>query len=230
MALARGEHAARRRRDEWIEAGPMERLGGISLETYERLIGLEPADLAVDGCITNAPRGGEKAGRSPADRGKGGVERSTVAEARGIPLGSAIAPADRHDSPLLEATLDASEPLLGELCRIERACIWTAPTTLGHHSPRGGGSLLLVGEISEKGKPAPLKAGKRRRRVVERTNSWHNDAHKEPAWCTERCGDGSHRFLGGLLGGRGHNRQATHPRRPEPPPLGKPTFPTTMTY
>lgn len=42
----------------------------------------------------------------------------------------------------------------------------------------------LVGEISEKGKPAPLKAGKRW--VVERTNSWHN-AHKKLVWCTERC-------------------------------------------
>jgi hypothetical protein len=29
----------------------------------------------------------------------------------------------------------------------------------------------LVGEISEKGKPAPLQAGKRW--VVVRTNSWH---------------------------------------------------------
>jgi hypothetical protein len=43
----------------------------------------------------------------------------------------------------------------------------------------------LVGEISEKGKPAPLKAGMRW--VVERTNSWSN-AHKKLVWCTERCG------------------------------------------
>ena len=43
----------------------------------------------------------------------------------------------------------------------------------------------MVGEISEKGKPAPLEAGKRW--VVVRTNSWHN-AHKKLVWCTERCG------------------------------------------
>jgi hypothetical protein len=39
--------------------------------------------------------------------------------------------------------------------------------------------------ISEKGKPAPLRAGMRW--VVERTNSLHN-AHKKLVWCTERQG------------------------------------------
>jgi hypothetical protein len=47
----------------------------IVLETYDCLIGLELADLAVDGCITKAPCGGEKAGRGPVDRGKGGIKR-----------------------------------------------------------------------------------------------------------------------------------------------------------
>ncbi len=41
----------------------------------------------------------------------------------------------------------------------------------------------LVGVISEKGKPSPLRATKRW--VVERTNSWSN-AHKKLLWCTER--------------------------------------------
>jgi transposase len=105
----------RSRRDEGIELGVMERLREISLQTYERLIGLDLADLAVDGCITKAPCGGEKAGKSPVDRGKGGIKRSsTVVDAKGIPLGTITAPANRHDSPLLEATLDTLEPL-GEL-------------------------------------------------------------------------------------------------------------------
>jgi IS5 family transposase len=43
----------------------------------------------------------------------------------------------------------------------------------------------LAGEIFEKGKPAPVRAGLRW--VVERTNSWQN-AHKKLVWCTERCG------------------------------------------
>jgi len=40
----------------------------------------------------------------------------------------------------------------------------------------------LIGVISEKGKPAPLRAGLRW--VVKRTNSWQN-AHKKLVWCTE---------------------------------------------
>ncbi len=43
----------------------------------------------------------------------------------------------------------------------------------------------LIPKIAEKGKPAPLQAGKRW--IVERTNAWHN-AHKKLLWCTERRG------------------------------------------
>ena len=152
------ESTLRRRRDEWIEAGLMERLRGIVLEAYDLLIGLELSDLAVDGCITKAPCGGEKAGRSPVDRGKGGVKRSTVVDAKGIPLGTIVAPANRHDSPLLEATLDALKPLGG------------LPDRASVHLDRGYDSAAtrrklaarcLVGEISEKGKPAPVTATKR---------------------------------------------------------------------
>jgi transposase len=174
------ESTLRRRRNEWIEAGLMETLREIVLETYDRLIGLELADLAVDGCITKAPCGGEKAGRSPVDRGKGGVKRSTVVDAKGIPLGSVIAPANRHDSPLLEATLDTLEPL-GELP--DRASVHLDRAYDSAATRRKLAARWLVGEISEKGKPAPLGATKRW--VVERTNSWSN-AHKKLVWCTER--------------------------------------------
>jgi len=176
------ESTLRRRRDEWIEAGLMEKLREIALDAYDRLIGLELADLGVDGCITKAPCGGEKAGRSPVDRGKEGIKRSTVVDARGIPLGTITAPANRHDSPLLEATLDTLEPL-GELpdrARVHLDRAYDSATTRRELMARG-----LVGEISEKGEPAPLKAGMRW--VVERTNSWSN-AYKKLVWCTERCG------------------------------------------
>jgi hypothetical protein len=42
----------RRRRDEWIEAGAMDALQRIVKETYDRIIGLELSDVAVDCCIT----------------------------------------------------------------------------------------------------------------------------------------------------------------------------------
>jgi transposase len=169
----------RRRRDEWIEAASMEVLEEMALESYDRIIGLELSEVVVDGCITKAPCGGEKAGRSPVDRGKRGIKRSVVVDAEGIPLGVIAAPANRHDSPLLGETLDTA----GELP--ERASVhldraYDSKLTRGLLEYRG-----LIGVISEKGKPVPLKAGMRW--VVERTNSWHN-AHKKLMWCTEREG------------------------------------------
>jgi hypothetical protein len=44
----------RRRRDEWIALGMMDALRELVLEAYDRIIGLELADVAVDGCITKA--------------------------------------------------------------------------------------------------------------------------------------------------------------------------------
>src|ERR671921_1646880 len=51
----------RRRRDEWIAAGVIDSLREIALEAYDRMVGLEPSDVAVDSCITKAPCGGGKA-------------------------------------------------------------------------------------------------------------------------------------------------------------------------
>jgi transposase len=177
------ESSLRRRRNEWIELGLMEQLREISLDAYDRLIGLELGDVAVDGCATKAPWGGEKAGRNPVDRGKGGIKRSTAVDASGIPLGTVTAPANHHDSPLLGETLDAVAESLGGVP--ERASVhldrgYDSGITRERLQERG-----LLAEISKKGKPAPLKAGMRW--VVERTNSWHN-AHKKLVWCTEREG------------------------------------------
>src|SRR5215218_2899715 len=174
----------RRRRDEWIASGVMEKLQQIVLDAYDRMIGLDLSDVSVDGCITKAPCGGQKAGRSPVDRGKQGLKRSVVVDANGIPIGAIAAPANRPDSPLLEATLNTME-IVGEL-----------PERMSVHLDRGYDSEAtrerlrsrgLIPVISEKGKPAPLQATKRW--VVERTNSWTN-AHKQLVWklvwCTER--------------------------------------------
>jgi IS5 family transposase len=159
----------------------MDALEGAVLKAYELIVGLEPTNVVVDRCITKAPCGGRKSGRSPVDRGKWGLKRSAAVDSNGIPLGVVTAPANRHDSPLLGETLDAVVETLGGL-----------PDRASIHLDRGYDSkatneLLenrgLIGVISEKGKPAPLRAGMRW--VVERTNAWHN-AHKKLVWCTER--------------------------------------------
>jgi len=173
----------RRRRDEWIEAGVMDNLEEMARQAYDRTFGLDVADVAGDCCVTKAPCGGEKADRSPVDRGKQGIKRSIAVDADGIPLGFATAPANRHDSPLLGETMDSIEEILGAL-----------PEPVRVHLDRGYDSDLtrkrlaerdLIGVISKKGKSAPLQATNRW--VVERTNSWQN-AHKKLVWCTEREG------------------------------------------
>jgi transposase len=170
----------RRRRDEWIEAGAMDALEGIVLEAYDRIVGLELSEVAVDCCITKAPCGGEKSGRSPVDRGKRGIKRSVAVDARGIPLTVVTASANRHDSPLLPDTLDAirESGLLAEGASIRLDRGYDSGTTRQRLLARG-----LIPEISPKGRPAPLNVTGRW--IVERTNSWQN-AHKKLVWCTER--------------------------------------------
>jgi hypothetical protein len=69
-------------------------------------VGLVLEEIAIDGCITKAQGGGECAGRSPVDRGKQGMKRSSMVDGYGIPLDRVLAAPSRHDSPLLAATLD----------------------------------------------------------------------------------------------------------------------------
>jgi hypothetical protein len=161
----------------------MDHLLEMVLEAYDRFIGLLLGDLTVDGCITKAPCGGEKASRSPVDRGKQGIKRSTVVDGRGIPLGVVTAPANRHDSPLLEETLDLALRTLGKLP--DRASVHLDRAYDSLTTRRELEARYLISEISRKGKPTPVSATKQW--IVERTNSWHN-AHKKLVWCTERRG------------------------------------------
>ena len=161
------------RRDEWIELGIFGKLNTIARDSYDRIVGLELRDIAVDGCSTKAPGGGECAGRSPVDRGKQGMKRSIAVEAAGIPLGRVLAPASRHDSPLLAPTLDELHgigPLLDDI---------TVHLDAGYHSQKTRDELAsrgMAGEIAHKGDKAPIQAGQRWH--MERTNAWHNSFSK----------------------------------------------------
>ena len=176
------DRTIRRRLQEWAAAGVAETLHTLALEQYDRMIGLDVTDLAVDGCITEAPGGGEKAGRSPVDRGKQGLKRSTLTDASGVPLHLVSAEANRHDSPLLAPTLAGLEKL------------GLPPTAVAVHLDRAYDSgatrtlladLGFTGAIARKGVPAPIQAGTRW--VVERTQSWMNGYGKLRR-CTERTG------------------------------------------
>jgi transposase len=172
----------RRRRDEWIEGGLMDALERIALEAYDRIVGLEVADVSVDGCITKAPCGGEKAGKSPVDRGKGGIKRSTMVDANGIPLAMVAAGANRHDSPLLAPTLDAAREASIELpehanVHLDRA--YDSKVTRRLLESRG-----LVGIISEKAnlpRSPPVCAGSSSARTPPGTTPTRS-------WCGARRG------------------------------------------
>jgi transposase len=170
----------RRRLKEWAAAGVSEQVHTLALRAYDRMIGLELDDLAVDGCLTKAPGGGEAAGRSPVDRGKQGLKRSVVTDGAGIPLHVVSAGANRHDSPLLA-------PTLAGLDKLDRL-----PEDVTVHLDRGydgrpSRALLdelgFQGAIARKGVPAPIQAGSRW--VVERAHSWMNGYGKLRR-CTEK--------------------------------------------
>ena len=60
------DRTIRRRLDEWADMGAAEALHAAALRAYDQIIGLELGDVAVDGCLTKAPCGGDRAaGRMP---------------------------------------------------------------------------------------------------------------------------------------------------------------------
>ncbi|GIF86555.1 IS5 family transposase [Catellatospora bangladeshensis] len=175
------DRTIRRRRKAWADAGLSQQLHALALAAHDHMIGLDLHDLAVDGALTKAPCGGQRAGRSPVDRGKGGLKRSTTVDATGIPLAVISAPANRNDNALLEASLDTAVTQTGPIpehvtVHLDRA--YDNTPTRQRLTDRG-----LHGQIARKGVPAPIQVG--RRWVVERTNSWMNDYGKIRR-CTER--------------------------------------------
>jgi len=175
------DRTIRRRLAEWAERNVGVELLKAALAAYDQMIGLDLADLSVDGSITKSPCGGELSGRSPVDRGKQGTKRSVVTDGRGIPLALVAAGANRHDSPLFEPTMRQ----IPDMIRALPDQPWVHPDR-GYDSA-GTRDLLdelgYVHEIARKPIPVPIQAGKRW--VVERTHSWMNGYGKIRR-CTEK--------------------------------------------
>ena len=153
------DRTIRRRLNDWAERGVTKTLLKASLAAYDRILGLDLEDLAVDGSITKSVCGGDVSGRSPVERGKQGTKRSVAVDATGIPLFLVAAAANAHNSPLLEPTLAGIPDMVGPL-----------PEGAGMHLDAGYDSgktrdlLEILGytpHIATKGKPAPLQATKR---------------------------------------------------------------------
>ena len=164
----------RARRDEWVDAGVFEQLKAEALAAFDRIVGLDLEDVALDGSLHKAPYGGEGTGPNPTDRGKLGWKWSVASERNGIPIGWVIDGANRNDVRLLEPTLDAVDQsgLLGEvgMLHLDR----------GYDSGAVRRRLEALGvtsfEIQLRGtkvpgvKKQPIRLGLRW--IVEATNSW----------------------------------------------------------
>ena len=55
----------RARRDEWIEAGVFDAVAEEALGAYDRIVGFDLTEVAVDGSAHKAPCGGPGTGRNP---------------------------------------------------------------------------------------------------------------------------------------------------------------------
>ena len=99
----------RARRDEWVEVGVFDALAAEALEAYDRIVGVDLSDVAVDGSQHKAPCGGDGTGRNPTDRGKLGWKWSLMRDRAGIPVAWATGGANCHDQTLFEPTLKVAE-------------------------------------------------------------------------------------------------------------------------
>ena len=163
---------------EWVEAEVFLKLWEAGVGRFEELQGIDWSWLSMDGAMTKAPLGGEKTGPNPTDRGKGGVKRSLLTEGHGVPLGLAVAGANRHDMKLVRATIESivverPEPTEEQpqgLCLDKGYDYQEVRETLVEFG--------FTAHIRSRGEEAQAKAceanQRARRWVVERTHSWMN--------------------------------------------------------
>lgn len=171
------ETTLRDRRTEWLEAGVFDKLVEEAIAGYDRIIGLDLSEVAVDGSLHKAPCGGEGTGPNPTDRGKLGWKWSVATDLFGIPIGWVIDGANRNDNILLEPSLQAVA---------ERGLLLDVETL---HLDRGYDSALTLERCHGLGLTDIVCAKKKRkgetkakkpltlglRWPVERTNSWFSN-------------------------------------------------------
>jgi IS5 family transposase len=121
------------------------------------------------------PRGGQKTGKNPTDKGKQGSKRHIVVDRGGIPLAVSHSAANTHDSKVLEEAVDAIEPIKRPRGRPRKR-----PKKLhadkAYDFPRCREALRkrsITPRIARRGIESSEKLG-RYRWVVERTLSWLN--------------------------------------------------------
>ncbi|MDA8394060.1 MAG: transposase, partial [Candidatus Dormibacteraeota bacterium] len=160
--------------DCWLALGAFDATFEEALRGYDRIIGLDFSEVAIDGSLQKAPCGGEGTGPNPTDRGKAGWKWSIATEHQGVPIGWAIDAANRNDCLLLPPTLDAVA---------QRGLLFDIETL---HLDRGYDDQIVRAVCAAQGLTDVVIARKRKkgqartrkllpigeRWPVERTNSW----------------------------------------------------------
>jgi transposase len=162
----------RARRDEWIEAGVFDRLATEAIAAYDRIVGLDLSDCAIDGSQHKAPCGGTGTGPNPTDRAKRGWKWSLLCDRNGIPLAWATAGANHQDSLLLEPTLAPAVDLIDEIetLHLDRGYDnRIARLTVAAH---GIDDLVCTRRRPRHPDNKPTRVPLGLRWPIERTNSW----------------------------------------------------------
>ena len=80
--------SAHRRFQEWVQAGVFEKLWEHGLQEYDALKGLDWRWLAMDGCMTKAPLGGEKDRQKPHRPRQAGCQAQPAGRGQRRPRGA----------------------------------------------------------------------------------------------------------------------------------------------
>ncbi len=164
----------RQRRDEWLTAGVFDALTDETIRAYDRIIGLDLSDVAVDGSLHKSPCGGDGTGPNPTDRGKLGWKWSVLTDRHGIPLGWTIDGANRNDSILLTPTLDATagRGLLADIDTIWLDRGYDSGLTRQRLADHGIGDAIIAKKRTRDSSEPKTNQPMGLRWPVERTNSW----------------------------------------------------------
>ncbi|MGH7511242.1 MAG: IS5 family transposase [Gemmatimonadales bacterium] len=162
-----------RRLRDWQAAGVWERLHQTLLDRLGEADRLDWSRAALDSASVPAKKGGAAVGPNPTDRGKAGTKRHVITDRRGVPLAALVTGANRQDSMVLEALLDAVPPIKrpsGQ--RRTRPAKLHADKAYDH--PRCRRALTrrhIQSRIARRGIESSARLG-RHRWVVERTLAW----------------------------------------------------------
>ena len=158
----------------WCVAGVCQQIFAVLVRFYDVRRKVKWRWASLDSALVTAPKGGSQTGPKPTDRGKLGVKRHILTDARGVPVAATITGATGHDTWLVGAVLDAV------VLRAPRGPRRPVHLCLDKgydyaDAERAVRDRGVTPHIRRRGEPALVGCvrGRPRRWVVERTNAWH---------------------------------------------------------